>query len=377
MAPKKADIVYLNPTWLAKTAKLAMKRGTALIFSKDRRVYGILPRSGGSVNVFFEPDDAWMDAVLTMFPDGAVFPGANLFGGAETVKALRAYANIRLPEDGGKARIDPLTHALHVKGCGVTVHSATFEPSAGESCGFPSEIPSLSLGEAVPKEIGKLMVEFTRRDDNRPFTKRVSAFGNGEYIGATDGRGAILHKAEGIPEDFSFDPTLVNMYDIAGYRRMATETGAVINVYRLTDGSVFVEKVIADSAPLLCKTVDSFAAKKKHTLLSWAMLGKLEEDIAALGLGGGDRFGGIIVFTAGGVTVKANNQDVAEFDCPASMPDGADEISFSLPILSRVAKLGGDLTVAIGERLVGYSETAETRMIVMPMLALAAQGAPA
>lgn len=377
MAPKKAEIMYLNPAWLAKTAKLAMKRGTALVFSKDRCVYGILPKSGGSVNVFYETDDAWLDAVLTMFPDGAVFPGSNLFGGAETAKALRAYANIRLPEDGGKARIDPLTHALHVKGAGATIHSATFEPSTGLSCGFPSEIPSLSLGESVPKDIGKLIVEFTRRDDNRPFTKRVSAFGNGGYIGATDGRGAILHKAEGIPEDFSFDPTLVNMYDIAGYRRMNTETGAVINVYRLADGSVFVEKVIADCAPLLCDTVDAFSAKEKHTLLSSAALRKLEEDIVALGLGGGDKFGGIIVFTAGGVTMKANNQNVAEFDCAASMPDGVDEISFALPILSRVAKLGGDLTVTLGGKLVGYSETAETRMLVMPLLVPPAQGAPA
>ena len=377
MTPKKADIVYLNPAWLAKTAKLAMKRGTALIFSKDRCVYGILPKSGGSVNVFYETDEAWLDAVLTMFPDGAVFPGANLFGGAETAKALRAYANIRLPEDGGKARIDPLTHALHVKGIGVTIHSATFETSEGTSCGYPSEIPSLSLGEAVPKDIGKLMVEFTRRDDNRPFAKRICALGNGEYLGATDGRGAILHKVEDIPEDFSFDPTLVNMYDIVGYRRMATETGAVINVYRLIDGSVFVEKVSADSAPLLCKMFETFAAKERHTLLSSAMLRKLEEDIVALGLGNGDSFGGVIVFTADGVTMKVRDQDVAEFDCTVSMPKGVAEIGFALPLLSRVAKLGGDLTLALGEKLVGYSETAETRMLVMPLLMSAAQGAPA
>lgn len=371
MAIVKKTQNYLNPEWLARTAKLAMKRGTAIVFAKDGTVFGILPKSGGSVNVIYEADRSWTDAVLAMFPAGAVFPFDNMFGGPATAKALRAYANIRLPEDGtGKAWIDPVTHAVHVKGLGATIHAATVEPNESVPPSMPSEIPALSFGEQVPKEIGKLLVDATRRDDNRPYLKRIYACAgkHGALLGATDGSGAMLHKFDGLPAGFSVDPTLVSIFDIVGYSQAKTETGSIIHYFRLSDGTVFVEKLAADKPKNIVEIMTEVRKKTMCVLMASAPLRKLEEDIIALGLGANDTWGGVLKFTKAGVVVMSCGQPVAEFDAAVDL--GAvtgEEAWFALPIISRFALLGADMLVAAGELPIAYATTAATAMVAMPM----------
>ena len=381
MTPSKKTQRYLNPEWLARTAKLAMKRGTAIVFAKDGTVFGILPKSGGSVNVIYDADKSWTDAVLGMFPAGAVFPFDNMFGGPAASKALRAYANLRLPEDGtGKAWIDPVTHAVHVKGVGATIHSATVEPNESVPPSMPSDIPSLSFEEQVPKELGKLLIEFTRRDDNRPYLRRIYAYAgkHGTLLGATDSRGAMLHKFDGLPANFSVDPTLVNIFDIAGYLQAETATGAVIHYFRLSDWTVFVEKMMNEKPKDLVALISSIRSREMVPLMASAPLRKLEEDIVALGLGANDSFGGVLKFSKAGVAVLSNCQPVAEFDAAVKLGiDGELEAMFALPIVSRFAKLGADMLVAAGSGMIAYAATASTAIVAMPMSLPAKQEATA
>lgn len=371
MAPSKKTQSYLNPEWLAKTARLAMKRGTAIVFAKNGTVFGILPKSGGSVNVIYDADRPWTDAVLTMFPDGAVFPFGNMFGGPATAKSLRAYANLRLPEDGtGKAWIDPVTHAVHVKGVGATIHSATVEPNDSVPPSMPSDIPPLSFEEQVPKELGKLLVEFTRRDDNRPYLKRIYAYAgkHGTLLGASDGRGAMLHRFDGLPSNFSVDPTLVNIFDIAGYLQAETATGAIIHYFRLSDGTVFVEKMTNEKPKDLVALMSSIRSREMCVLMASAPLRKLEEDIVALGLGANDSFGGVLKFSRSGVAMSSNGQPIAEFDAAVEPSDAGElEAIFALPIVSRFAKLGADMLVASGSAMLAYAATESTAIVAMPL----------
>lgn len=371
--PVKKAKEILNPEWLAKTAQLAMKRGTAIVFSAEGLVYGILPKGGGSVNVHYEADPEWVDAVLKRFPKGAVFPFGNTFGGSSTAKALRAYANIRLPEDGtGTAWIDDITGTVHVKGKGAAIHSATIEESDMPPPYAPGDIPALSFNSEVSKDIGKLIMEFTRRDDNRPFLKRVYGYGHDVdgplYIGATDARSAILHQVSEVPEGFSFDPTLVNMFDIVGYRNDTTETGSVMHTFRLADGTTFIEK-LSGITPL--KLIDMFSGieeRSRDVLLESTALQKLVEDVSALGLGVNDSFGGVLVFTPAGVEMFSGKESVAEFEAFPRMPDGG-EVRFALPLLSRFVKLAGDLEVTTEIATIAYVANGSTKMIAQPMSA--------
>ena len=372
MKPTKKEKMTLDPKWFSDTAKLAMKRGTAIVFAKNRTVYGILPKGGGSVNVFYQGNDAWVDMVLGLFPNGAVFPFDNMFGGPATAKALRAYANLRLPEDGsGSAWIDPITHVLHIKGSGATIHSATFEANEMPTPAEPREFDMLSFGDTVPKDIGKLLIEFTRRDENRPYLKRIYGCDASTTmcLGSTDGRSAIMHGVGELPYGFSFDPTLVNMYDIVGYRRDETPTGAAIHSFRLTDGTTFVEKIVEVEAPPLPALFEKIRRRGLSVLLAAAQARKLDEEIATLGLGANDTWGGVLLFTGACVAMQSNGQPVAEFACAANLQIGEEEIRFATPLLSRIARLGGDMCLAPSPGLmtVGYCKAGSTEIVAAPI----------
>ena len=376
--PTKKEKECLDPAWLAKTAKLAMKRGTAIIFGKDRSVYGILPKGGGSINVFYETDPQWVDAVLALHPGGAVFPCGDVGGGSATAKALRAYANVRLPEDGGgKAWIDAVTNVVHVKGVGITVHSATLEPDDTPVPASPDDMTAIDIAGQVPKDIGKLLMEFTRRDDNRPNLRRIyhRMSANGEFLGATDSRSAILHTVTDIPHGFSVDPTLVNPFDIVAYSREVTDTGAEIHRYRLADGTVFVEKLAGIEAKDVCAVVDGVFACACAPLIGVSALLRLNEDIAALGLGAEDKFGGVAAFSRSGVGILSGEQPVAEIETEIRLKDDL-VARFALPILARLAKLNADVSVTVGAGMnVARCETDTTWAIAAPMTPPVAPGA--
>ena len=363
----KKEQVFLDPEWLAKTAKTAMKRGTAIIFSKDS-VYGILPKGGGSVNVVYPGDGDWVAHVLSVFPDGAVFPSGNVLGGAATAKALRAYANVKLIPGKSKAWIDPVTHALHVKGDGMTVHSATVGESASLCPKLPSEIEAMTFDE-VPKDILKLLVDHTRRDDSRVFLKRVYAYktDKGTFLGSSDSRGAILHRCPDLPDGFSVDPTLVNPSDIVGYRLDTGKEGISTHYYRLSDGSVFVERMANAVPPPVVQAIALAHKSPRITLLTASALLKLVEDVNALGLGGNDSFGGIVRFGEGKATLKVLERPVAEFECPCQIDEDR-EIAYALSILSRLARLGSDLEMVDAEKNMAYCVTKETAMAAMPIV---------
>lgn len=358
----------LDPAWFVKTAKLAMKRGTALIFDKTGVVYGVVPKSGGSANVIYPTDRDWMEKVLSVFPDGAVFPSdGSVFGGTECARALRPYANLRLPESGGSASIDPVTLALHIKGAGATIRSSAFIANCHPSPSVFADTEELSFVESVPKDIAKALVDGTRRDDNRPYLKRVYAFpdGAGSCLGSSDGKAVIVHKTESCPKGFGFDPQLVAMHDIVGFASEKTETGATVNVYALCDGTTVVEKISGEETPnmmgIIARVFGRDAPERKLLLDSGQAI-RLRDDLASLGLGYNDTWGGVLSFTPGRVKVTANGQEVAEFECETG-PECDGHSWLSQKTFAKFASLGGDIFVSGDNPELASCEAGNTRML--------------
>lgn len=370
MTPKKKDRVTINPAWFAATAKLAMKRGTAIIFAKTGEVYGIVPNKGGSVNVFYPADKEWTDYVLSVFPHGAVFPAGCMFGGSGVGKALRAYANLRMPSDrDGTAWIDPVTAALHVKGAGATIHSSAFEANdtpAPQDAKATAQF--LFECDATPKDMVKRLVEFTARDDNRPYLKRIFRYENarGVFLGSTDGKSGVLHAVEDVPEGFSVDPTVVQPADIVGYAHERTENGADLHTYRLTDGTTVVEKMANVKAKDLAALIGNVGGMDKIPLVSADALGLLAEDITSLGLGANDSWGGVVRLSEDGAAVLSNGQPVAEFDITTGLTDGR-TAAFSLQVIRRFASLGADLQVTEAEDNIAYAHAGSVAMVASPI----------
>lgn len=368
--PKKKEKVTVNPNWFAATAKLAMKHGTAMIFAKTGEVYGIVPNKGGSVNVFYPADKEWTDHVLSVFPHGAVFPSGCMFGGAGVGKALRAYANLRMPSDrDGTAWIDPVTAALHVKGAGATIHSSAFEANDTPA---PQDVESTEAFcfecEATPKDMVKRLVDFTARDDNRPYLKRIFRYENarGVFLGSTDGKSGVLHAVEDVPEGFSVDPTVVQPAEIVGYAHRRTENGADIHTYRLADGTVVFEKLANVKPKDLAALIGNVGGMDKIPLVSADALGLLSEDIGSLGLGANDSWGGVVRFEEGRAVVLSNGQPVAEFDVATGLTD-ARTAAYSLQVIRRFASLGADLQVTLAEDNIAYAHAGSVAMVASPI----------
>ena len=370
MTPKKKDKVTVNPAWFAATAKLAMKRGTAIIFAKTGEVYGIVPNKGGSVNVFYPADREWTDYVLSVFPDGAVFPSGCMFGGPGVGKALRAYANLRMPSDrDGTAWIDPVTAALHVKGAGATIHSSVFEAertSAPQDSTFTEEFRFEC--DETPKDMVRRLVEFTARDDNRPYLKRIFSYRNGRgvFLGATDSRSGVLHAVKDLPEGFSVDPAVVAPADIVGYAHKTEKGGADIHTYRLADGTVVVEKTVNVQPKDLAALIGNIGGMEKIPLVSADALALLAGDITSLGLGANDSWGGVVRFEEGRAVVLSNGQPVAEFDAVTGLTDGR-TAAYSLQVLRRFAAFGGDMQLTGGEVGAVYAHVGGAEMVAAPI----------
>lgn len=370
MAPVRKKQNWLNPMWFKRTAAIAAKRGTAIVVAVDGSVYGMTPKSGGSVAIHYQTDESWVAEVLARFPKGAVFPDACAFGGSTAAKALKPYANIQLPDDGsGAARIDMITGALHVKGKGTTIHSSCWGANDCPAPKVSDDIPEVSFRESVRETVGKLLVECAKRDDSRPGLKRIYRvdIGGVPHLASTDGRSAIIHRCECAPEGFSFDPSLVGLYDIVGYRRaVIEETGSSVNYYRLEDGTVVVETVPPTEIPKIKEVFEHYNAFSRDTLMETAALTKLVDDVTGLGLGANDSFGGQIVFRSTGVEMLVMGQSVAEFEATPMIDDGAD-IRFALPVLTRFAKLGGDLCVTRCDKVAGMMTDGPTSYMAMPL----------
>lgn len=367
-SPTKKEQTYLDPAWMRKTAELAMKRGTAIIFSKTGLVYGILPNSGGSINIFYEVDKDWQDAVLSVFPEGAMFPAdATVYGGPNTAKMLRPYASIRLPEKDGKAWIDPVTKVLHVKGVGAVVKSATFEACDIPVAPPPAEIPELTYDESVTHDLGKLLVDVTRRDDNRPVLKRVATIEmyDCRWLAATDAKTAMAVKCETVPPGFEFDPALVPMFDIVGYRADTDKvTGAVVRAYALSNKTVLCERMtkaeVAKIAEVMVRELDN----RGQILLKSAQAQKLMESVKELGICAQDKFGTLLKLSCRNTDVIVGAQVAAELDVRAEVgPDIT--MYFYSTVLEKLARLGGDIwtTVAGGPAVV---ENGNAAMVAMP-----------
>lgn len=367
-APTKKEQKYLDPKWLRGTAALAMKRGTALIFSKTRHVYGIVPKSGGSVNVFYRPDDEWVDAVLARWPEGAVFPDDTMFGGPNTSKSLRPYASIRIGENDGKAWIDDVTGVLHVKGVGAVVKSAAFAANDNPVTPPPDEIEDLVFDDCVTADIGKLLVDTVGKDEKRPALKRVFAFDmNGRrWIGATDAKSAMAVHCDGAVEDFSFDPTLVPMSDIVGFRCDVDDvTGFTVRHYRLDDGTTLSERLGVIDVPNLPILLSRSLAARRRMLLPSASASKLVEAIDELGICAQDKNGGVIKLSARNTEVVVGSQVVAEFDVRSEL--GPDDVAyFSMRVLTKLVRLGGDIGLCDSGSL-AVAENGSAVMIATPL----------
>ena len=372
-AVRKAE-TFLNPEWFRNTAKLAMKRGTSIIFSPKRVVYGIVPKSGGSVNVYYKADEEWLDAVLGKFPMGAIFPAGDMYGGSAVAKMLRPYANIRLPDDGsGRAWIDAATFALHVKGAGLQIHSSTFSHCDSPVALPPAKFDSFDMEEHIPQDIGKLLVEFTRRDDNRPYLRRVYGIEKegAVMLGATSGTSAMTIECPSLPDDFSCDPSLTPLYDITGFCRTKTESGAATNHYLMKDGTIVSETSPSAETPPIVRVLNAADEGDKRQIIGQLALRTLDEQITELGLGSNDVNGGALSLKNGRVSMTSRGEPVAEFDTDCRIE--GEPILVAYPLLSRIAKLCGDFCVSVGvtkdgsERVMLYSKTDTAFAVGMPL----------
>lgn len=366
-APIKKEQKYLDPKWLRETAAIAMKRGTALIFSKTGLVYGIVPKSGGSINVFYQPDAEWVAAVLARFPEGAVFPDDTMFGGANATKALRPYASIRVSEKDGKAWIDDVTGVLHVKGVGAVVKSAAFAANENPVTPPPDDIPDIAFDDCVTADIAKLLVDVVGKDEKRPALKRILGFDmNGRrWIGATDAKSAMAVQCEGSPEEFSFDPLLVPISDIVGFRCDVDDvTGFTVRHYRLSDGTTLSERLGVLEVPNLPVLLSRAMAARRRMLLTSASAQKLVEAIDELGICAQDKLGGIVKLSARNTEVLVGGQVVAEFDVRSELgPD--DVVYFSMRVLTKLVRLGGDIRLC-DSGSPAVAENGSAVMIAMP-----------
>ena len=377
--PKRKEQTYLNPNWLKSTAALAMKRGTAIVVSKSRQVYGLVPNTGGSVTVFYKGDDEWIDAILAAFPSGAVFPSEGFFGGSNVSKALKAYANIRLPEDGGRAWIDPVTFAVHVKGLGTTIHSATISPNDSPLTALPCDAEPISFGEDVTPGIAKLMAECVTVEASRPALARIVRFEHeGEsHLAATDGKSALFQKCGGIPEGFSADPKTVSLFDIKAYGIVSDETNATeTRTYVLNDGTTLLERIGTLTAPNYSKFVSSILAATKHKFLGSLELSNLLDEVKEMGLGSNDAYGGVVRFGSDKTELLSMNVPVAEFDAVADFSGlEIDSLCFAAPVLRRISSLGGGIGISLdGGKKIGVCVNAGTIMFAMPLATARASG---
>ena len=349
--PTRQAADRLNPKWLCDTAKLAVKRGTSIVVTKTRQVYGLLPKSGGSVCAFYKGDDAWIDAILAAFPEGAVFPGDMMYGGANASKSLKPYANIRLPEDGGGAAwIDPVTGAVHVKGVGATIHSAVMAANDVPALNPPGETEAISLPDGVTPAVIKLLEECTKTDPSRPALGRVFSAVNDDgipFLLATDGKTAVMRECPGLPEEFSYNPDLVKLGEIVSFGIVKDEINATaIRTYELDDGVSLVEKVGDFSFPSIFSIVKNAERDSSGQFLGSLALSTLVESVKDMGLGVSDVYGGVVRFCPDGATLLSMSQEIAEFDAVADFGNvevGA--VHFAVPLLAKLAALGGGFSV--------------------------------
>ena len=379
--PKRKEQTYLNPKWLKDTAALAMKRGTAIVVSKSRQVYGLVPNTGGSVTVFYKGDDEWVDAILAAFPGGAVFPSEGFFGGSNVTKALKAYANIRLPDEGGRAWIDPVTSAIHVKGLGTTIHSATISSNDSPLTALPCDAEPISF-EGVTQGIVKLMAECVTVEASRPALARIVQFDHkGEsHLAATDGKSALFQKCEEIPDGFSADPKTVSLFDIAAYGMVRDEKNATeTRTYVLRDGTTLLERIGTLTAPNYSAFVTSILAATNYKFLGSLELSTLLDEVKEMGLGSNDGYGGVVRFGSDKTELLSMNVPVAEFDATADLSElGVDSLSFAAPLLRRIATLGGGIGIVLdGAKKIGVCVNAGTIMFAMPLAVARAAGGAA
>jgi len=217
---------------------------------------------------------------------------------------------------------------------------------------LPDEIEELSFRETVVPEIAKLLASCTRKEESRPNLRRVYRvdIDGVPHLGATDARSAMVHKCPNAPEGFSYDPTLIPLHDIVGYKRtVIEETGSTVNYYTLKDGTTVSETLPPAEVPAIVAVLAKFKNLDRNLVLSSAALSKLVEDISLLGLGSGDSHGGVVTLTGEG-----------------AIPIG-DLIRFSLPTLVKFAQLGGDFCVYEGENAPAIATCGSTTYMAMPM----------
>lgn len=366
--PKRKQTKVLKPEWFRDVAKIAMKRGTSIIFTQDRQVFGIAPKSGGSVTIRFRADEDWVNAVLERYPEGAVFPCDDIYGGPNIAKMLRPYANITLPDEGGEAYIHPVTGILHMKGKTVKIHAAGFVGHGANLEPFPSDLEQVDFSKTVPKEIGKLLVECSRRDDNRPNLRRIYGIvlNDKAYLGSADGRSALMHGCEKVPKGFSYDPALVSLYDIVEYgREVNAETNAVTHHYLLSDGTRLSEKNNCDEIPPIAYAISQALGNEKTKMMGSLCLGILIDELSSLGLGSLDQIGGTLAFEGSTVTMLCGNENAAEFTVPLDTVVD-DRIMFALLLMARMAKLHADMYVC-DKGAPAIVSAGDTHFVAMPV----------
>ena len=366
--PTRKAQVFLDPTWLQRTAALAVERGTAIVFSPKHVVYGILPKSSGSVNVYYPADESWMNEILKIYPDGAVFPAEGGFlGGPAAVRALRPYSKIQLG-DGDRSDtcwIDPITGTVRVKGKSATIKSAAFDECKSDVYLPPTEIEKFELDENVTEGVADLLNECAGHDESRPQYKRIAVYVGKDgrsFLGATNGRVAVAHWAEGLNEDFSYDPAVVRLLDIVSFENIKLQDGtSVIRNYRLRNGIVVSEKTNLTNGPSMKEIFSNGAKEEKSLLISAFSLSSVLDEIKEIGITLKDKFGGVLDFGPSDTKLIVDEATVAEFTTTAERD--APSAQFAYPYLALVHKLGGDLTCSADGRR-GWCSTGSTSMLI-------------
>lgn len=360
--PKRKKQTMLNPEWFKQTVALAMKHKASLIFSGDI-VWGVCQNRGDNTYVFYPSDKEWCNAVKAVLGLGAIFGGDNIAPASDTFKKMQAYAKIKLNENSA-AYINDITSALHVKGAGVNIKSCSFVVTDASVPSLPNnDLADFDYSKVIPKDIHSVMVDCTSKDETRKPLARccvVDKFdGDTPYICSTDGRRMIAYDATGLPEGFSFNPNVVDIYGVRQFlshrdSMLKSDIGEtiaedrIINFFMMEDG-VLVCELIGSGAlnfPNVKLVVPDRGCEFNGTV-DGDFLRETLAEISSMGLASGTTYSALTL-TEGNITFNTENGVLAVFDGDVVQTEDLPEASalkttLSYEYINSFSKLGYDL----------------------------------
>lgn len=355
--PKK----YLDARWLCETAKLAQKYNTKIIFDKDGRVFGIPSDCGGSSAIFYPINKEWCDYVLSLFPEGAIFSGGDLFSDRESNLTMKTYANLVLPEDGGKCWVDEIKGVVHVETDRVKIKSGVLC-----ACDFtlelhvPDVIDDLDFSELFEKKEIEILLACVSKNESSPSASQMTRINhtvidNKTALYATNRHSLVCRFCDKIQEGFTLNPNFVDIFRVRGYTQISEqknekEVDRRIQTFKMDDGCVIVEVTPATQNINVGFIVTGAKNNTPDCIVKRESLSEVFSDCSRLGLFSTNM--PVAVWIKNGkCSVMHSGAEVASFDIECDAPED-DVYVFKPALLEPAIKIGADLTFSKNKPMV-------------------------